>query len=205
MKIMKFAITMSIVLSLTAVGTIYGKDMESFFNVVRPPTRNDYSGVTGIQFTMNDDTNVLALGRPITAVFKQEHTLTLWDVETKEIMTQAIVGQDSEQFEVQDGAFVYEMLKSSVKLVKGKSYQLMSEEFAGGDNWATCYMAVPGVDMTDIANIDGIPYGVVDDFPANFDATVNKVDIGATFFYGDASQAVSNSYRLSTTWGRLRR
>jgi len=205
MKIMKFAITISIVLSLTAVGTIYGKDMESFFNVVRPPTRNDYSGVTGIQFTMNDDTNVLALGRPITTTFKQEHTLTLWDVETEEIMTQAVVSPDSEQFEVKDGAFVYEMLKSSVKLIKGKSYQLMSEEFAGGDNWATCYMAVPGVDMTDIANIDGIPYGAVDVFPANFDATVNKVDIGATFFYGDASQAVSNSDKLSTTWGQLRR
>lgn len=195
----------SIVLAIIISGVTYGKEMESFFNVVRPPTRSDYAGVTGIQFTMNDDTNALALGRPITTTFEQDHTLTLWDVETKEAITEAVVGTESEQFEVEDGAFAYEMLESSVKLIKGKSYQLMSEEFAGGDNWATCYMAVPGVDVTDIASIDGIPYGPVDAFPANFDPTINKVDIGATFFYGDAAKAVSNSDKLSTTWGELKK
>jgi len=83
MKKAKITLVLSIIVMIAISGIAYGKDMESFFKAVRPPTRNDYSGVTGIQFTMNSDANVLALGRPVTAVFKQEHTLTLWDVETK--------------------------------------------------------------------------------------------------------------------------
>lgn len=204
MKKGKFFLVLSIIVMIAISGIAYGKDMESFFKAVRPPTRNDYSGVTGIQFTMNSDANVLALGRPVTTTFKQEHTLTLWDVETKKEITKATVGQKSAQFDVKDGKIAYEMLKSSVKLLKGKSYHLMCEEFAAGDNWATCYMAVPGTDMTDIADIDGIPYGPVGVFPTNYDATPNKVDIGCTFFYGDA-KAVSKSDKLSTTWGELRK
>lgn len=204
MKKGKVILVISIIFMIVISGISYGKDMESFFKAVRPPTRNDYSGVTGIQFTMNDDANVLALGRPVTTIFKQEHTLTIWDVGTKKSMTQATVGSKSALFDVKDGKIAYEMLKSSVKLLKGKSYHLMCEEFAGGDNWATCYMAVPGTDMTDIANIDGIPYGPVGIFPTNYDGTPNKVDIGCTFFYGDV-KAVSKLGKLSTTWGELRK
>ena len=204
MKKTKIILVISIIVMFVVSTIAYGKDMESFFKAVRPPTRNDYSGVTGIQFTMNSDANVLALGRPVTTTFKQEHTLTLWDVETKKEITKATVGSKSAQFDVKDGKIAYEMLKSSVKLLKDKSYHLMCEEFAAGDNWATVYMAVPGVDTTDIANIDGIPWGPVGAFVPNFDATKNKVDVGCTFFYGDA-KAVSQSDKLSTTWGELRK
>ena len=179
------------------------EDMDGFFQAVSEPTRNNYSGVTGIQFTMNEDTYVWALGRPITIIFKQEHTLTLWRVSDEEIVAEVVVGPESPVYGVSNGTYVYEMLDSQIQLVEGESYRLMSEEFSGGDNWATCYMVTPGKEITDIANIDGIPYGPTGLYPTNYDATPNKVDIGCTFFYGEA-KAVNSAGKLRTTWAKLK-
>ena len=47
------------------VAGIHGADdgMESFFQTTANPTRNDYSGLTGIEVTMNEETHILALGK----------------------------------------------------------------------------------------------------------------------------------------------
>jgi len=195
-----------IIIIFIITGVTYGKEeMTSFFKQVNPPTRNDYSGVTGIEFTMNEDENAVALGRPITTIFKQKHVITLWKVADQKVIAETEVGPDSPKFKVENGDYVYEMLKSSVKLQKEEKYQLLSEEFQGGDNWATCYMVTPGKEITDIATINGIPWGPVGVYPPNFDATPNKVDIGCTFFYGDISKAVTNSdERLCITWAKLK-
>ena len=60
-----------------------------------------------------------------------------------------------------------------------------------------------GKEITDIANIDGIPYGPTGLYPTNYDATPNKVDIGCTFFYGEA-KAVNSADKLCTTWAKLK-
>ena len=186
-------------------GVTYGKEgMESFFKLVNPPTRNDYSGVTGIQFTTNEDVNVVALGRPVTAIFKQKHTITLWSSADKKVIAEVIVGTDSQKYKVENGDFAYEMLKTSVKLPKGETYCIESEEFQGGDNWATCYMITPGKETTEVAKIDGIPWGPIGAYPANLDATANKVDIGCTFFYGDAAKAVKSLDKLCITWANVK-
>lgn len=193
----------SIVLAIFFVNNIYAIDMESFFKTVSNPTRNDYSGVTGIEFTMNETTYALAFGRPVTTKFEQEHTITLWSAETKKVLAEVVVGPNSPIYKVENGKYVYEMLKSPVKLEKGKTYRLMCEEFAGGDNWATCYMITPGKDTTEIATINGIPWGPTGIYPINFDPTPNKVDIGCTFFYGEP-KSVEFTGKLETTWGKLK-
>lgn len=85
MKIKKACLfSLIVTLSLIFSYITYGKDdMQSFFKMINPPTRNDYSGLTGIEFTTNEDINIIALGRPVTVIFKQEHTITLWS--TKEL------------------------------------------------------------------------------------------------------------------------
>ena len=186
-------------------GSVYAQGMDSFFLTVEEPTRNNYSGVTGIQFTVNETITVLALGRPITTTFDQDHTLTLWRAEDQEIIAQAVVGPNSTVYEVDSGSFAYEMLDNDVVLLEGKTYRLMSEEFNGGDNWTTCYMVTPGEDITDVATIDGIPWGAADVYPDGFDATPNKVDIGCTFFYGTgATAAVNAAGKLCITWASLK-
>jgi len=191
--------------SILAVG-VYGSedDMENFFQTISNPSRNDYSGLTGIEITMNEETYALALGRPVTTTFEQEHTITIWSAETKKVIAEAVVGPDSPVYEVENGEFVYAMLEAPVKLEEGEIYRIMCEEFAGGDNWATCYMVAPGKDITDVAAINGIPYGPTGQYPTNFDATPNKVDIGCTFFYGEP-EAVDSAGKLLTTWARLKR
>jgi len=186
-------------------GFNYAKaEMESFFKQVNPPTRNDYSGLTGIQFTTSEDVNVVALGRPVTAIFKQKHTVTIWSSKDKKVIAEAVVGPDSQKFKVENGDFAYEMLKTSIKLPKGETYCIEAEEFQGGDNWATCYMITPGKETTEVAKIDGIPWGPVGAYPPNFDATANKVDIGCTFFYGDVSKVVKSLDKLCITWAKIK-
>lgn len=192
-------------LTTLLVGNLYGEEMESFFKTVEEPTRNNYSGVTGIEFTMNEDTHALAFGRPVTTTFEQEHTITLWQTEGQEAVAEVVVGPDSPKYEVENGTYVYEMLESSIELEEGKTYRLMSEEFSGGDNWATCYMVTTGEDITDVAAINGIPYGPVGAYPTNFDATPNKVDIGCTFFYGEPQAVVNSADKLCTTWAKLKK
>ena len=199
---------MFLIVTLTLIFAInvYGKDeMQSFFKMVNPPTRNDYSGLTGIEFTTNEDINVLALGRPVTIIFKQDHTVTLWSTGDKKVIGEVVVGPNSKKFKVENGDYAYEFLKSPLKLPKGETYRLLSEEFQGGDNWATCYMVTPGKEIIDIAIINGIPWGPVGVYPPNFDATPNKVDIGCTFFYGDTTKAVTRSIeKLCITWAEIK-
>ena len=190
--------------SILAVG-VYGAedDMENFFQTVSNPTRNNYSGLTGIEITMKEETYALALGRPVTIQFEQEHTITIWSAETKKVIAEAVVGPDSPVYKVENGEFAYAMLDDPLKLEKGEIYRIMCEEFAGGDNWATCYMVTPGKDITDVASVNGIPYGPTGQYPTNFDATPNKVDIGCTFFYGEP-KAVNSAGKLCTTWSGLK-
>jgi len=191
--------------SILAAG-VYGaeEDMQNFLKTVFNPTRNDYSGLTGIEVTMNEETYALALGRPVTTTFEQEHTITIWSAGTQEVIAEAVVGPDSPVSKVENGEYVYAMLEAPVKLEEGGIYRIMCEEFAGGDNWATCYMVAPGKDITDVASISGIPWGPTGQYPINFDATPNKVDIGCTFFYGEP-KAVDSAGKLHTIWARLKR
>lgn len=123
----------------------------------------------------------------------------------KRVIREVVVGPNSKKFKVENGDYAYEMLQSPIKLPKGETYRLLSEEFQGGDNWATCYMVAPGKEITDVASINGIPWGPVGVYPPNFDATPNKVDIGCTFFYGDAPKAVTrSSNQLCITWAELK-
>lgn len=190
--------------SIFAVG-VYGAedDMDNFFQTVSNPTRNNYSGLTGIEVTMNEEVHALALGRPVTTIFEQEHTVTIWSAETEEVIAEAVVGPGSSVSGVENGEYVYAMLEAPVKLEAGKIYRIMCEEFAGGDNWATVYMVTPGEDITGVASINGIPWGPTGQYPTNFDATPNKVDIGCTFFYGEP-KAVDSAGKLHTTWARLK-
>jgi len=194
-----------IVLTGVLAGSIYAEEMDSFFKTVCDPTRNDYSGVTGIEFTANEDINVLAIGRPVTTTFTQDHTVTLWRTADQEKVAEVVVGPNSPVYEVENGNYAYAMLDAPVMLPAGETYRLMSEEFAGGDNWATCYMATPGTDITDVASINGIPYGPTGQYPTNFDPTPNKVDIGCTFFYGaGVGAAVDSAGKLCTAWAKLK-
>lgn len=190
--------------SILAAG-VYGaeEDMQNFFKTVSSPARNDYSGLTGIEVTMNEETYALALGRPVTTTFEQEHTITIWSAATEKVIAEAVVGTDSPVSEVDNGEYVYAMLEAPVKLEEGETYRIMCEEFAGGDNWATCYMVTPGKDITNVASINGIPWGPTGQYPINFDATPNKVDIGCTFFYGEP-KAVDSAGKLHTIWARLK-
>lgn len=201
-----FLLTICIALVSIFVGSIYAVDMESFFKTIFEPTRNDYSGVTGIEFTANEDINVLALGRPITTTFTQEHTITLWSVSDQGIIAEVVVSPNSAyKYEVENGAYTYTMLDSPIGLAEGESYRLMCEEFAGGDNWATCFIVTPGEDTTNVATINGIPWGPTGVYPANFDPTPNKVDIGCTFFYGAGIEtAVNSAGKLCSTWANLK-
>ncbi|MBD3182736.1 hypothetical protein GF312_10615 [Candidatus Poribacteria bacterium] len=205
---MRYLLILTICIFIISISTgfIYGaeEDMENFFQTVANPSRNNYSGLTGIEVTMNDETFALALGRPVTTTFEQEHTVTVWSTETQEVIAEAVVGPDSPTFEVENGIYVYEMLENPLKLEAGKTYRIMCEEFAGGDNWATVYMVTPGEDITDVASINGVPWGPTGQYPTNFDATPNKVDIGCTFFYGNPTQAVDYFDKLHTTWAKLK-
>jgi hypothetical protein len=192
-----------IILAGVLAGISSAEDMENFFQTISNPTRNNYSGLTGIEITMNEETYALALGRPVTTTFEQEHTITIWSAKTKEVIAEAVVGPDSQVYKVDNGEFVYAMLEDPVKLEEGETYRIMCEEFNGGDNWATCYMVTPGEDITGVASINGIPYGPTGQYPTNFDATPNKVDIGCTFFYGEP-KAVNAAGKLHTTWSRLK-
>jgi len=133
-----------IVLTGVLAGSIYAEEMDSFFKTVCDPTRNDYSGVTGIEFTANEDINVLAIGRPVTSTFTQDHTVTLWRTADQEKVAEVVVGPNSAVYEVENGNYAYAMLDAPVMLPAGETYRLMSEEFAGGDNWATCSWQLRG-------------------------------------------------------------
>jgi List-Bact-rpt repeat protein len=96
--------------------------------------RNDFGGWVGMKITVGPNAlNVLALGRLCFSGNNQTHTIKLVSANNSADVSGGSVLLNLSG--CNEGQFVYNALPSAVTLQAGQSYYLVTQEFAGGDQW----------------------------------------------------------------------
>lgn len=115
-----------------------------------PPNmdRNNYSGMVGYEFTVDQPEVLMSLSRPIGSTFAQNHQVGVWKVLDQSLVDSVTITPSSPAV---DG-FAVESLGTPALLEPG-TYRIASEEFSGGDNWEDAGVTLST--SSDIADIKG--------------------------------------------------
>lgn len=130
-------------ITLTLTGMSWGIDVSTFLSsdnlyfTPRTGNTNSFQGRVGFVFSVDpNEVIVYALGRMVSpAPLQQNHTIELIEVQSSgshTLLASAVIGPSSP---VTADNYAYQFLSTSVTLVSGKEYVLLSTEFNGGDKW----------------------------------------------------------------------
>lgn len=134
--------------------TLYLRKLPEFVAVPAAPTvfdRTDFTGMAGYAFTLAQDTVVNTLGRAVSTVFTQSHTVGIWREPDETLMTSVVVSPAST---VVNG-YATERVKE-VTLAAG-TYRIAVSEVSGQDSWtnASAITTAAGITVTSLAFATG--------------------------------------------------
>lgn len=95
--------------------------------------RSDFPAGVGFKFTANSTITITQLGRWVVAGNNQTHQLDLYDISASDTVPAASVTVNCSG--ATSGQYLYGTLSSSITLVSGHVYAVLSNESVGGDQW----------------------------------------------------------------------